>query len=205
MTFVPVPGGVAGDFAEGKNLANWIDQQYLPLFKWDKTHDPEGILSTLPAVANCLIGVFAGMLLRDPLRQNWKKVVYLAAAGIALAALGWLWDFQFPVIKKIWTSSFVLVACGYSCLLLSLFFLIIDVWKFRLWAQPFVWIGMNPITIYMLDNLDIVSTITKRLVGGDLNKQVFGNYGDLVLAIVGLLITFGIAGFLYRKKLFLRL
>lgn len=205
MTYVPVPGGTAGDFAEGKNLANWVDANYLPLFKWDKTHDPEGILSTFPAVANCLIGVFAGLLLRDPLRQNWKKVLYLVLAGVVLAALGWAWDLQFPVIKKIWTSSFVLVASGYSCLLLALFFLVIDVWKLRWWAQPFVWIGMNPITIYMLENLHIVSTITKRLIGGELNSWLFGEYGELALAIVGLLVTFGIARFLYRKQLFLRL
>lgn len=205
MTYVPVPGGTAGDFAEGKNLTNWVDEHYLPLYKWDGTHDPEGILSTFPAVANCLIGVFAGLLLRDPLRQNWKKVLYLVVAGVVLAALGWGWNLQFPVIKKIWTSSFVLVACGYSCLLLALFFLLIDVWKLRWWAQPFVWIGMNPITIYMLDNLGIVSTIKKRLIGGELNSWLFGEYGELALAIVGLLVTFGIARFLYRKQLFLRL
>lgn len=205
MTYVPVPGGTAGDFAEGKNLANWVDEHYLPLFKWDTTHDPEGILSTFPAVAHCLIGVLAGLLLRDSLRQNWKKVLYLMLAGVILVALGWGWNLQFPVIKKIWTSSFVLVACGYSCLLLALFFLVIDVWKLRWWAQPFVWIGMNPITIYMLDNLGIVSTIKKRLIGGELNSWLFGDYGELVLAIVGLLVTFGIARFLYRKQLFLRL
>ncbi len=119
MTFVPVPGGTAGNFAEGQNLANWVDQQYLPLRKWDGDHDPEGLLSTLPAIANCLLGVFAGVLLRDTKRSDWTKVCYLAAAGLALVALGWLWNFQFPVIKKIWTSSFVLVACGYSCLLLA--------------------------------------------------------------------------------------
>lgn len=205
MTYVPVPEGTAGDFAEGQNLANWVDANYLPLRKWDKTHDPEGILSTFPAVASCLLGVFAGVLLRDPLRPNWKKVLLLMAAGIVLASLGWVWDLQFPVIKKIWTSSYVLVAGGYSCLLLALFFLIIDVWKFQWWAQPFVWIGMNPITIYMIDNLDIISKITKRLIGGELNSRVLGPYGDLALAIVGLLVTFGIARFLYRKKLFLRL
>ncbi len=204
MSYVPVPGGVAGDFSEGKNLANWVDQQFLPLRKWDGDHDPEGLLSTLPAIANCLIGVFAGMLLRDSNRQNWKQVVYLLAAGVFLAALGWLWDLQFPVIKKIWTSSFVLVACGYSCVLLSLFYLVIDVWGLRLWAQPFVWIGMNPITIYMLDNLVEIPKIAKLFVGGELNTY-FGNYGELVVAVVGLLITFGIARFLYQKKIFLRL
>ncbi|MHB9065568.1 MAG: acyltransferase family protein [Pirellulaceae bacterium] len=204
MSFVPVPGGVAGNFDEGQNLANWVDKEYLPLRKWDGDHDPEGLLSTLPAVANCLIGVFAGMLLRDANRQDWKKVAYLVAAGLLMSALGWLWDLQFPVIKKIWTSSFVLVACGYSCLLLSLFYLVIDVAGWRFWAQPFVWIGMNPITIYMLDNLVDIPQIAKRFVGGDLNAY-FGDYGQLVVAIVGLLITFAIARFLYRRKIFLRL
>jgi len=205
MTFVPVPGGTAGNFAEGQNLANWVDQQYLPLRKWDGDHDPEGLLSTVPAIANCLLGVFAGVLLRDTKRSDWTKVCYLAAAGLALVALGWLWNFQFPVIKKIWTSSFVLVACGYSCLLLAAFHLVIEGWGWRGWAQPFVWIGMNPITIYMIHNLVDVGQIAQRFVGGDLNKLYLGRYGDLAVALAGMAITFGICRFMYQRKIFLRL
>ncbi len=204
LTFVPVPGGTAGNFAEGQNLTNWIDKHYLPLRKWDGDHDPEGLLSTLPAIANCLIGVFAGMWLRDTRRSDWTKVCYLAAAGVAMVALGWLWNFQFPVIKKIWTSSFVLVACGYSSLLLAAFHLVVECWGWRGWAMPFVWIGMNPITIYMLHNLVDIDQIAQRFVGGDLNKH-FGNYGELVVALAGMAITFGFARFLYQRKIFLRL
>jgi predicted acyltransferase len=203
MTFVPVPGGTAGDFAEGRNLTNWVDKNYLPLRKWDGDHDPEGLLSTLPAIANCLLGVFAGLLLRDPTRSDRKKVLTLACAGLALVALGWLWNIQFPVIKKLWTSSFVLVACGYASLLLALFHLIIDDWGWRKWATPFVWIGMNPIAIYMLNNLLEVEDLAKRFAGGDLNKH-FGVYGPLAVAVVGVLITFAIARFLYVRKIFLR-
>jgi predicted acyltransferase len=214
MAFVPVPGGTAGDFAEGKNLANWVDKEFLPLRKWDGDHDPEGLLSTLPAIANCLIGVFAGMLLRDPNRNDWKKVGYLVAAGVVLAALGWLWNLQFPVIKKIWTSSFVLVACGYSCLLLAAFHLVIEAIGWRRWALPFVWIGMNPITIYMVRYLVDIPKIARRLVGVHLNTDnpipgdpntYFGDYDQLVVAVVGLLIMFGIARFLYQRRIFLRL
>ena len=205
MTFVPVPGGMAGNFAEGQNLANWVDKQYLPLRKWDGDHDPEGLLSTLPAIANCLLGVFAGLLLRDSKRSDWIKVGYLAAAGLALVALGWLWNLQFPVIKKIWTSSFVLVACGYSCLLLAAFHFVIEVCGLRVWAQPFVWIGMNPITIYMIHNLVDVGQIAQRFVGGDLSKLCLGRYGDLAVALTGMAITFGIARFMFRRKIFLRL
>ena len=212
MTFVPVPGGTAGDFAEGKNLANWVDKEFLPLRKWDGDHDPEGLLSTLPAIANCLIGVFAGVLLRDPKRNDGKKVGYLFVAGVVLAAVGWLWggawdlqwDLQFPVIKKIWTSSFVLVACGYSCLFLAAFHLVIEAIGWRRWALPFVWIGMNPITIYVLAELVDIPRIAQRFVGGDLNTY-FRDYGQLVVAVVGLLIMFGIARFLYQRRIFLRL
>jgi predicted acyltransferase len=205
MTFVPVPGGTAGNFAEGQNLANWVDKQYLPLRKWDGDHDPEGLLSTLPAIATCLLGVFAGVLLRDAKRSDWTKVCYLAAAGLALVALGWLWNFQFPVIKKIWTSSFVLVAGGYSCLLLAAFHLVIESWGWRGWAQPFVWIGMNPITIYMIHNLVDVGQIAQRFAGGDLSKLCLGRYGDLAVALVEMAITFGICRFMYQRKIFLRL
>jgi predicted acyltransferase len=214
MSFVPVPGGTAGDFAEGKNLANWIDREYLPLRKWDGDHDPEGLLSTLPAVANCLIGVFVGVFLRNSTRNDWKKVGYLLVVGVAMAGLGWLWSLHFPVIKKIWTSSFVLVACGYSCLLLAAFHLVIEAIGWRAWALPFIWIGMNPITIYMIDNLVDISGIAQHILGltpvsdnppaGQL-ANYFGRYDVLAVAIVSLLIMFTIAGVLYRRKIFLRL
>lgn len=204
MTFVPVPGGTAGNFAEGQNLANWVDKQYLPLRKWDGDHDPEGLLSTLPAIANCLIGVLAGLWLRDAKRTDLGKVGGLVAAGVAMVALGWLWNFQFPVIKKIWSSSFVLVACGYSTLWLAFFYLIVDVFGLRGWAMPFVWIGMNPITIYMLDNLVNIGQIAGRFVGGEFGRACFGRYSDLAVALAGIFLIFGVARFLYRRQIFLR-
>ncbi|MBU6399839.1 MAG: DUF1624 domain-containing protein [Verrucomicrobia bacterium] len=204
MTFVPVPGVGAGNFAEGKNLTNYLDKQYLPLRKWDGDHDPEGLLSTLPAIATCLLGVFAGLLLGSKSVPEQKKVGLLVGAGVAGVALGWLWGFQFPVIKKIWTSSYVLVAGGYSALLLALFYQVIDVWKCQWWARPFVWVGMNPITIYMAVNLVDFGKIAERFVGGDLNQR-FGAGGDLAVAIASLALVFGFCHFLYRRKIFLRL
>jgi predicted acyltransferase len=204
MAFVPVPGGTAGDFAEGQNLANWVDKQFLPLRKYDGDHDPEGLLSTLPAIANCLIGVFVGLLLRDPKRTSGVKFAALIGAGLALLALGYLWSIPFPIIKKIWTSSFVLVACGFSSLLLAFFYLVIEICGVRSWAQPFVWIGANPIAIYMLHNVVDIDKLAQRFVGGDLNAY-FGQFGPLIVALTGMLITFAVARFLYRRKVFLRL
>ena len=201
---------IRGSFVKGVNLANYVDQKYLPARKYDGTWDPEGILSTMPAVATCLLGVFAGFLVRNRNIGETRKVTYLVAFGAAAIVLGWLWGIQFPVIKKIWTSSYVLVAGGYSAILLGLFYLIVDVWQWRRWCQPFVWIGMNSITLYIASSLfDEFRKISVRLVGGDIktffNEHVTKGFGDLMIVIVGLLIAFWFAHFLYKRKIFLRL
>ena len=205
LTFVPVPGGTAGNFAEGQNLTNWVDKNYLPLRKWDGDHDPEGLLSTLPAIANCLIGMFVGVWMRESKRNDIKKAMYLAGAGLILVTLGWLWNFQFPVIKKLWTSSFVFVACGYSCMLLATFHLLIEGWGLKGWAQPFVWIGMNPITIYMMHCVIDMDKVAERFVGGDFGRLYLGRYEELAMGLVIAVIVFAVARFMYQRKLFLRL
>src|SRR6266478_3227938 len=127
---------VSGRFEEGFNLANHLDFQYLPGRKWDGAYDPEGLLSTLPAIGTCLFGVFAGLLLKSKTTPDPRKVRLLLTGGVVAIALGFLWGLQFPVIKKIWTSSYVLVAGGYSCLVLALFFNIIEIWQRRKWCMP---------------------------------------------------------------------
>jgi predicted acyltransferase len=204
MTLVPVPGHGAGNLAEGANLANYIDSRYLPLRKWDGDHDPEGLLSTLPAIATCLMGVFAGLLLKSVRIANRKKVLYLTAAGAGCVLLGFLWGLQFPVIKKIWTSSYVLVAGGYSCLFLGAFYLIVEIFGATRWAMPFVWIGMNPITIYLAHNIVDFRSLALRLVGGPL-QRFLGSYGELLVTSAILGLSFLLVRFLYRRKIFLRL
>ena len=200
---------ISGVFIKGVNLANYVDQKYLPGMKWDGTWDPEGLLSTLTAVATCLLGVFAGLLLRNKNIEDHRKVRYLLFAGLAGVLLGHLWGVQFPVVKKIWTSSYVLVAGGYSALLLALFHLVIDVWKYQKWCQPFVWIGMNSLTVYLANNIISFDRLGLRLAGGDvkrfLDQAIATGFGDLVVALVGLGCGIGFCHFLYRKKIFLRL
>ena len=203
MSFVPVPGHGAGNFAEGSNLANYIDKEFLPLHRYDGDHDPEGLLSTLPAIASCLLGVFAGRLLKNPTFSDRKKVLHLVVGGLACLAVGWVWHLNFPVIKKIWTSSFVLVAGGYSCLLLATFYQVIDVWKFQKWAMPFVWIGVNPITIYFGGRFIDFEGLAKLFVGGPV-AVACGRYGELVLALTTLGFGFWFLRFLYQRKIFLR-
>jgi predicted acyltransferase len=214
--FYSTTNHVTGKFGKGYNLSDHTDFQYLPGKKYDTFFDPEGILSTIPAIGTCLLGVFAGLLVKSQSVPDQRKVLYLVSFGIGAAAVGWLWNLQFPVIKKIWTSSYVLVAGGYSSILLGLFYLVVDVWQIRGWCQPFVWMGMNSITVYLTKNfLGVVAgaagfnRLAARLVGGDIkiffDTHIARGMGDLMVALVGLLLAFWFVHFLYRKKIFLRL
>jgi len=204
MSFIPVPEVGAGNFAEGANLANWIDKEYLPFRKYDGNHDPEGLLSTLPAIATCLLGVFAGLLLRNEQVTAAQKVKWLAIAGVSGLALGYLWSLQFPIIKKIWTSSYVLIAGGWSCLLLAFFYQVIEGWRVTKWAQPFVWIGMNPIVIYLAAAWFPFKDLANRIAGGPI-KWKLGPWGEAWVCLVTLTLVILLARFLYRRKIFLRL
>lgn len=208
MTFVPVPGIGAGSFAPDANLANWIDARYLPGLKWDVTRDPEGLLSTLPAIGTALIGVFAGMLLADARLLPAQKSLWLIGGGIAMTAAGYLWGLQFPVIKAIWTSSFVLVAGGYSLMLLGALHQIIDVWGLRAWSAIFVWIGANAILLYFLNGIASFERFATRFVGGEvgvfLDRVVTPGTGRFAAHLLGLAIAIALAHFLYQRKIFLR-
>lgn len=208
MTFVPVPGIGAGSFAPNANLANWIDAQYLPGRLWDITRDPEGLLSTLPAIGTCLLGALAGLLLIDERLRAQQKSLMLIGAGIPLVGAGYFWGLQFPIIKAIWTSSFVLVAGGYGLMLLGASYQVIDVWGFRRWATPFVWLGANAITLYFINGVLGFEPFAMRFVGGDfaalLDRVATPGAGSFIARALGLAFAIALAGFFYRRKIFLR-
>lgn len=205
MTFVPVSEHGAGNYEEGKNLANYLDQHYLPGYKLDGNGnwDPEGLLSTLPAIATGLLGIFAGLILFHADLSQRQKFGRLVMMGAVCLLVGWLWGLQFPVIKKLWTSSFVLLTAGWSYLLLAIFYLVIDICNIRTWAQPFVWIGMNPIAIYMLANLVGFSRLVRRVVHQDMVDAI-NPWGNLLVALLSLLVAVGICYVLHRKRIYIR-
>ncbi len=209
MTFVPVPGIGAGSFEKEANLAFWIDARYLPGRMWEETWDPEGLLSTLPAIGTCLLGVFAGLLLRDPRFRPEQVSLLLVGGGAALVAAGLLWSVQFPIIKSLWTSSFVLVTGGLSAILLGAFHQVMDVWRIRDWATVLLWIGASAIVLYVLDSIVGFERLAVRVVGGDvgswLDRTFAEGTGRFVAHAAGLGLAILLARFLYARRIFLRL
>ena len=169
VTYVAAPGFAAGDLTAEGSLPSHVDRVVLGGWLHSRLYyghgDNEGLLSTLPAIGTTLLGVLAGHWLRST-RSGWGKVQGLAGAGLACVAAGLAWDYQFPIIKNIWTSSYVLLAGGLSLLLLALFYAAIDVLKFRRWAFVFVVIGANAITIYVGQQIIDFSKIADYLFGG---------------------------------------
>ncbi len=208
MALVPVPGIGAGSFGPDANLANWIDHHYLPGRLWDGTRDPEGLLSTLPAIATCLLGVFAGLLLQDRRVAPRQKPLWLIGAGIILVVAGYLWALQFPIIKAIWTSSFVLVSGGYSAILLGAMYQVVDLWGRNAWATIFVWVGANAITLYFLNGVMGFEPFAARFVGGDLasfiDRIITPGAGSFVTRGLGVALAIALARFFYRRQIFLR-
>jgi predicted acyltransferase len=208
MTFVPIPGADAISFEPNANLANWIDLHYLPGRLWDITRDPEGLLSTLPAIGTCLLGALSGQLLNDERLTPTQRSLWLIGGGIIMVAAGHLWGLQFPVVKAIWTSSFVLVAGGYSAILLGILHQVIDVWGRKAWATIFVWVGAHALLRYLINGIAGFEPFALRLVGGDVSawfdRLVTPGTGLFIAHIVGLILAVVLAGYLYRRKVFLR-
>lgn len=206
---VAAPGGTAGDYSIAGNLPGWVDRNYLPgkIFKaYYGFGDNEGLLSTIPAVATALLGVLAGRWLRSS-RGPWEKVAGLFAAGLLCLALGVAWSTRFPIIKNLWTSSFVLVAGGFSLLLLGLFYMLIDVLRFRAWAFFFVVIGANAITIYVVPRFIDFAHAAEFFLSGvyRLADQYGGpNLRAVVVACGVLAAKWLFLLYLYRNRIFLR-
>lgn len=198
LNWVSVPGLESHGFEEGKNLTNYLDSIWLPGRKYDGSHDPEGILSSLPAVASALFGVLAGRWLTCQSSRT-RIVRGLVIGGFLLVSAGWAWHPFFPVIKKLWTSSFVLLSAGWSCLLLALFYWLIEVKGWRTWTPPFIWVGANPIVLYVLGGMGLFRTVSERLVGKP------DPTGGWLAATVSFAAVILLARWLHRKGVFVRI
>lgn len=202
MTFVPVPGHQPGVYAPGATFGDWLNAQILG--NWQVKYPNSWILNTLTYGSTAMLGVFAGLLLRAS-KQHRQKLLWLTALGAGCLLAGYLWSFQFPIIKRRWTSSYVLYAGGWSYLLLALFYWIIDVKGYRRWTFPFVVIGMNSIAAYM--GWGLFSSAFRRAAEVFTNglKQYVPGWHDVITWAVAMSFFWLVLYWMYRKRTFLRI
>ncbi len=200
MAWIPVPGYGANRLTPEGNLAIYLDKLLLGPFQDGTNYS--WILSSLTFACTVMLGVFGGLLLKSKKDQK-EKVFWLFGAGILCIGLGLLWSIWFPIIKHLWTSSFVLFSGGICLLLLGLFYLIIDVWGFRKWAFVFKVMGMNAIFVYMITRLFDFRHIGDIFVGGLADR--LGSWNGLVQGLAGFTFIWFILYWMYKKKTFVKI
>jgi predicted acyltransferase len=219
MKLVPVPGYGAGSLEPDSNLAAWVDRAVLGtahLWKSSKTWDPEGLLSTLPAVATVLLGVFAGRWLRSG-RSPERKTLGMLAGGAAGVVLGLLWNEAFPINKNLWTSSYVVFTAGMALLVLAACYWLVDVKGRRRWAFPFVLFGVNAIAAFFLSGIMARLLTLVKWAGpsgevtlkGWIHDHAFASWlsplnASLAFALCFVLFWVGVMYVFYRKQVFIK-
>ncbi|RIJ50390.1 DUF5009 domain-containing protein [Maribellus luteus] len=199
---IPVPGVGAGVLTPEGCINGYIDRLFLPGRLYGGVYDPEGILCSLSATGVTLMGTIAGNILRHKKTSDWQKIGYLTATGVGLIVLALAFSTFYPIIKKCWTSTFNMMAGGVSFILMALFFLIIDHWKFRGWAFYFKVIGMNSIFVYLFTRIIDTQNLTQFFVGWIIKPM--GDASALALAISTLTVIWLLLYYMYKKKIFLR-
>ncbi|PZX94909.1 DUF5009 domain-containing protein [Flavobacterium aquariorum] len=154
MTLVPAPGFEITNLEKGTNLAAWVDSIFLKGHMWEATNtwDPEGILSTIPAIATGIIGLLIGQLLNSSLLKI-EKAKKMAIIGFVLIVLGQLWNIVFPINKALWTSSFVVYTAGLATLVLAILYYIIDIADYKKGTKLFLVWGVNPMIVFFLSEI----------------------------------------------------
>jgi len=221
MTFVPVPGVGYPNLEKETNLGAWLDRTILTeahLWKSAKTWDPEGILSTLPAIATGLFGVLVGVYLKRKDVEPGNKIAWLFSIGTICILAGLLWDLQFPINKALWTSSYVLYTGGLATIVLALCYWIIDVNNYNRFTKPFVVYGVNAITVFFVSGLmpRLLNMIKLTLPNGEKTGALSWFYqthfvpyfspvnASLAYAIVFILFFYVILWIMYKKNIIIK-
>jgi len=206
FSLVPAPDAPAGldIFSPQGNIVAWFDRMFLPGNLYAGNYDPEGLLGIIPATSNALFGMMAGTLLlsRDKITQN-KKTLYLLSSGIILLFAAVILDPVIPIIKKMWTPSFVLITAGIGLVLLSIFYWIVDVKGYKKWAFPFRIIGLNSITIYLGQRIINFVLIRDFFFAGIASKYP-EEVRSIILSSGYVLVCWIFLWFLYKKKIFMK-
>jgi len=199
---VNIPGYGSGNLTADGSINAWIDQHFLPGRFYGKTYDPEGLLCIISATSVTLMGTFAGVILRNNTSSPNKKVMLLLVCGGLLVLVALLLAPYYPIIKNLWTVPFNILTAGISFLLLSIFYYIIDVKKWRGWILFFQVIGLNSITIYMGVRIIKFGAISEFFLGW--LRHPAGMYGAVFIVIGAIAIEWWLLYYLYKNKIFLR-
>ncbi len=203
LKFNAAPGFMKGDLTMEGNFASYIDRSIIPGKLYLDIHDPEGLVSTIPAIGTGLLGILTGNFLKHSPITGQGKALRLGIVGIISLALAQLWNLDFPINKNLWSSSFVLHVGGLSLILLSIFYYIIDVLGYKKWAFFFKVIGMNSILIYMSGHFINWEYTTNGFFQW-LGQLIGDPFNAVILAICYVLIKWAFLYFMYTKKIFLR-
>ena len=212
MKLVPVPGCGAGVLTMDCSLAGYVDRAVMYNHLWvAHRHDPEGFVSTIPAIATCLIGVFAGEWIRG--KSGERLIRGLLIAAVFGLGMGKLWGMWFPINKNLWTSSFVLFTAGFACAVLAFCYWTVDVRGWKKWAQPFVWYGVNPLALYFFAGwlahtsiLHVGGKTLKDTVYSGLYAHLTANpyFNSMLYGLTYVLVCGLVAWALYRKRIFIK-
>lgn len=206
LNFFAAPGAPAGadTYSMEFNLVSWLDRTLMPNHILEKLYDPESVFSVPAATALALAGVMSGDLLRSQSLPGAQKAAVLFGAALAAlaAALFFVYVLGMPVVKRLWTSSFVLATAAYSLAMLAAFYWIVDVKGWRKWTFPLRVVGMNSIAIYMLGMTGVVGALRKYCFSGLCEWS--GAWSMLAWGATTFLVGWLILYFLYRKNAFIK-
>ncbi|CUU02123.1 Predicted acyltransferase [Candidatus Thermokryptus mobilis] len=220
MEFVPVPGIGAGLYEKGRNFAAYVDSLILKGHMWSvtKTWDPEGIISTIPAISTTLFGVLTGHWLRSK-KSDVEKTLWLFIMGNLGLFIGAVWNAWLPINKNLWTSSYSVFTAGFALVVLGFCYYFVDVKGYKKWAYPFIVYGMNAITVFVLSGIIGRLSIYFKVSLPDGSKTTVKNYiyenlfaswlgqmnGSLGYAIAHVLLMYFLMWILYKKKIFIKI
>jgi predicted acyltransferase len=221
MTFIPVPGVGYASYEPSTNLGAWLDRLIFTgdhLWKAVKTWDPEGLLSTMPAISTGLFGVLTGYWLSTKREAAHKLTWMFVMANISML-LGIIWDMWFPINKSIWTSSYVLYCNGMALHFLAMCYWFIDVKGYTWWTKPFLVYGVNAITVFFLSGILARILTLVKMTGSEGNEITLKTYlyesfftpwfspinASLAWALVYVIFWLGLMWILYAKKIFIKI
>ncbi|XOV91768.1 MAG: acyltransferase family protein [Bacteroidota bacterium] len=205
LFLVPVPGYGPGDLSIEGNIIGWFDRMFLPgrLHNGGGIYDENGLLTQLSALCITVFGSIAGDVLRMDLTGN-RKTLILVGGGLAIMIIGLIWGLHFPINKKLWSSSFIMLTSGIAFMSMALFYWIIDVKGYTKWAFPFKVIGMNSLTVYFVYGFVPFEYISAQLFGG-LYAPLPEEWHEVFAAIGGVILVWSFLYFLYKKNIFIKI